>query len=122
MKLTECYANLDGDFAGVRSRLIREASISKFLIMFLKDTQYQEFHASVEAGDWENAFRNIHTLKGTCLNLGISKLARISSDITEMLRGGAPSSDISGNIEELDKEYEKTVEIIRNYSENPETE
>ncbi len=122
MRLTDCYSALEGDFAGVKSRLMREASISKFLIMFLRDTQFQEFHASIEAQDWENAFRNIHTLKGTCLNLGISKLAGIASEITEMLRSGAPAGDISGNVRSLDAEYERTVNLIKEYSENPEIE
>ncbi len=122
MRLADCYSALEGDFAGVKSRLMREASISKFLIMFLKDTQFQEFHASLEAEDWENAFRNIHTLKGTCLNLGIAKLAGIASEITETLRGGAAPGDISGDVRLLDAEYERTVEIIKEYSENPEIE
>ncbi len=120
MKLSDCYSTLEGDFEGVRSRLMREASISKFLIMFLKDTQYNEFHASYEAADWENAFRNIHTLKGTCLNLGISKLAGIASDITEKLRNGSPSDDLTAPVQLLDLEYERTIDIIREYAENPE--
>ncbi len=120
MKLTDCYTALEGDFEGVKSRLMREASISKFLIMFLKDTQYEEFSVSMAARDWPSAFRNIHTLKGTCLNLGISKLAGIASTITEILRSGTPTEDLTAPVKLLDEEYSRTVSIIREYSENPE--
>ena len=120
MTLKDCYAKLEGDYAGVTARLIREASISKFLIMFLKDTQFNEFHQAYASSDWENAFRTIHTLKGTSLNLGLSLLASIASDITELLRNGAPTVDISQLVRQLDAEYERTISVIREYSENPE--
>ncbi len=120
MKLVDCYSALEGDFAGVSSRLMRESLISKFLIMFLKDTQFREFHASLDEADYEKAFRNIHTLKGTCLNLGITKLAETASAITEMLRTGQPTEDLTAPVQLLDLEYERTVDLITEYSENPE--
>ncbi len=120
MKLIDCYSKLEGDYSGVVGRLIREASVSKFLIMFLKDTQFDEFHISLSSNDWENAFRNIHTLKGTSLNLGITKLASVASEITEALRNGAPQKDISDDVKRLDEEYTRTTDIIKEYSLNPE--
>ncbi|MBQ7635911.1 MAG: Hpt domain-containing protein [Lachnospiraceae bacterium] len=120
MRLVDCYEQLEGDYSGVISRLMKESLVSKFLIMFLKDTQFNEFHSSLSEKNWENAFRNIHTLKGTCLNLGISKLASIASEITEELRGGVKRSDITDRVKLLDAEYQKTVDLIKEYSENPE--
>lgn len=120
MKLKECYDLLGADYNGVLNRLMRETSISKFLIMMLKDTQWAEFHDSISKNDYETAFRNVHTLKGTSLNLGLTGLANVSSVLTEALRGGAPTCDISEMIKNLDAEYDKTMKMIKEYSENPE--
>ena len=120
MYLTDCYKKLEGDYNGCIGRLIRPDLVSKFLIMFLKDTQYNEFHSAVSSGNWEAAFRNIHTLKGTSLNLGLTKLADAASVITELLRSGSPAKDITEETEILDAEYSRTIKIIKAYSENPE--
>ena len=120
MKLTECYSRLNGDYTGVLSRLMKESLVSRFLIMFLKDTQFNEFHSSLKDQNWENAFRNIHTLKGTSLNLGLTQLANAASTLTELLRGGSPSGDLAAPVELLDKEYRHTIETIEEYSADPE--
>ncbi|MCR5584928.1 MAG: Hpt domain-containing protein [Lachnospiraceae bacterium] len=120
MKLTECYSQLEGDYVGVLGRLMKESLVSKFLIMFLKDTQYNEFRDALKDENWETAFRNIHTLKGTALNLGLTKLAEAASTLTELLRGGSPSGDLEAPVELLSLEYKHTIETIEEYSANPE--
>lgn len=42
---------------------------------------------SVDAADAKTAFRAVHTLKGVALNLGLTALAGVCSEMTEALRG-----------------------------------
>ena len=120
MTLQECYTKLEGDYTGVLARLMREASIAKFLVMMLKDTQLEEFHKGLENSDFETAFRAVHTLKGTALNLGITKLALDASTVTEALRGGDPKTDITDMVTELEDEYYKTMRVITEFNETKE--
>lgn len=118
MTLQECYAQLDGDYNGVLSRLMKETSVSRFIQMMLKDTQLDELHNALSANDYETAFRAVHTLKGTSLNLGISKLASYASTLTEALRGGAPTVDIAPMVADLEVEYKRTMQIIQDYADS----
>lgn len=120
MTLKDCYAQLGGDYTGVLSRLMKDTSVSRFIQMMLKDTQLAELKDALEKNDYEVAFRAVHTIKGTSLNLGISKLAQTASILTEELRNGAPVKDISSMVTDLEAEYKRTMDIIRAYSENPE--
>lgn len=120
MTLQDCYVKLEGDYAGVLSRLMKDSMVSRFLGMFSKDKSMDELKTAYAAKDWENAFRAVHTLKGTSLNLGITKLAGLASELTESLRNGEPSVDISGMYEAVETEYARTLAIIEEYTNNPE--
>lgn len=61
----------------------------------------------------EEAFRAAHTLKGVCANLGFTQLFKVSSDLTEELRGGAPDeAKLPELLEKVSSEYKKTVDAI----------
>jgi HPt (histidine-containing phosphotransfer) domain-containing protein len=120
MTVKECYTKLEGDYEGVLSRLMKDALVSRFLLMFLDDKEHTAFHEALDAGDYPTAFRAVHTLKGACLNLGFTKLAGFADVLTETLRNGAPSEDISGMIGDLDAQYALTQSVIKEFKENPE--
>ena len=63
MTLQECYAALDGDFAGVSGRLPSEKFIQKYVLKFLDDGSYELLLRSMEEENWEEAFRAAHTIK-----------------------------------------------------------
>lgn len=86
MNLKECFNAFEGNYDDVMGRLLTEERVKKFLLMFLKDTSFNELEAAMESKDYDSAFRAAHTLKGVCSNLGIEMLGKISSEITEALR------------------------------------
>ena len=86
MTLRECYAQLEGDYEGTLGRLCSEKLVEKFALKFLADDSYELLEESLEAGNYSEAFRAAHTLKGVSLNLGFTKLNRVSDELTEALR------------------------------------
>lgn len=86
MNLKECFDSFGGSYNDVMGRLLTEERVKKFLLMFLKDTSFNDLKTAMENEDYSSAFRAAHTLKGICANLGIAKLGEISSEITEALR------------------------------------
>nr|MCR5278201.1 Hpt domain-containing protein [Lachnospiraceae bacterium] len=64
-----------------------------------------------EAGNANDAFEAIHTLKGVVGNLGFTYLYRKSSEVTEILRAG--SLDVSKELlSELKDEYARVIENV----------
>lgn len=111
MTLQECYAALDGDFAGVSGRLPSEKFIQKYVLKFLDDGSYELLLRSMEEENWEEAFRAAHTIKGVCQNLSIDKLQASSSRLCESLRNGyTPESDALA--EEVRADYSQTAAAI----------
>lgn len=86
MTIETCYQLLGGDYQGVRARIPSDALIRKFLKLFLSDPSFQALCSAMEKGDRATAFRQAHTLKGLCANLGFDRLGRSASALTEVLR------------------------------------
>ena len=86
MTIQECYAALEGDYEEVLGRLYSEALVKKFVGKFLADQSFQLLESSLNAEDYDEAFRAAHTLKGVAQNLSFTKLYRSSHEITEALR------------------------------------
>ena len=112
MSIPELYTELAGDYAGTMSRLMKEDRIVKYLTKFTQAQDYNDLMANLEIKNYADAFRNVHTLKGVSLNLGLSKLAEVSSALTEALRNGDPVVDISGMVEDVKNEYKRTIDIL----------
>ena len=86
MTIQECYAALEGDYQEVLGRLYSEALVQKFVGKFLSDKSFQLLQDTLKAGDYEEAFRAAHTLKGVTQNLSFTRLYQSSHEITEALR------------------------------------
>ena len=114
MTLQECYAALDGDFAGVSGRLPSEKFIQKYVLKFLDDGSYELLLRSMEEENWEEAFRAAHTIKGVCQNLAFTHLAQSSSALTEALRSGM-SPEAPGLLEKVKADYQRTVSAIQEF-------
>lgn len=113
MTVEELYEKLSGDYKGTMGRLMKEDRIRKYLGKFIDAKDYEDLLANLEEKNYPEAFRNVHTLKGVALNLGLSQLAAKSSDLTESLRSGQPSCDITGLVEAVKAEYERTISILK---------
>ena len=68
----------------------------------------------MENGNYEDAFRSAHTLKGVCQNLSFDRLYEVSNELTELLRdrtGAQPG--ISEAMEKVTEVYERMIEEIK---------
>ena len=112
MTLQECYAKLEGDFEGTLGRLCSEKLVEKFALKFLADDSYSLLEESIAIGNYSEAFRAAHTLKGVSLNLGFTKLFEVSDVLTEALRDGNELEN-KELLEKVREEYERTVELLQ---------
>lgn len=118
MTLQQCYAALGGDYEEVLGRLRSEGLIRKFVIKFLDDPSYDLLRSSMEAENWEEAFRGAHTIKGVCQNLSFTTLYHSSAQLCEALREGRPPQD-PGLFHQVRQDYEAAVSAIRAYEAQP---
>ena len=112
MELKEVYEKIGGDYDDVVRRLMGEKLVRKFLLKFLDDKSYADLERTLSEGDYKEAFRAAHTLKGVCQNLGFDALYAPSSALTEALRGGS----LDGADElfpPVEKEYQRVVEALK---------
>lgn len=114
MTLQECYTALEGDYAGVRSRLPTEKMVQKFVLKFANDKSYDLLLRSMETEDYAEAFRAAHTIKGVCQNLDFTKLYNSSSELSEALRDGF-TPGAPALLEQVKADYRQTMEAIRAY-------
>ena len=112
MTLQECYAALGGDYADVATRMPRESMIQKFVLRFLSDGSYDLLCRSLEAGNYEDAFRAAHTIKGVCQNLSFTTLQKSSGELTEALRNGW-TPEAEGLIQQVKADYQQVVAAIQ---------
>lgn len=115
MTLEECYEKMGGDYAEVLARLVNEERIGKYVLKFLEDPTYQMLCDAKKAGDSDEVFRAIHTLKGVSQNLGFGKLYKASYEMTEAVRGGKTLAD-ERMFEAVKKAYFETIDVIRQYT------
>lgn len=117
MTLEECYESFGGDYQEVVNRLCSRAFVEKFLVKFLADKSHEDLHRHLDAGEFEEAFRAAHTLKGVCQNLGIKCLYESDYVVTEALRGS--KNDVTPEmLQKLDADYDLVVASIREYQES----
>ena len=87
MSLEEFYASVGGDYADVIQRLCIEEIVVEFLLRFAEEPIMERLQKAIDARDQEEAFIISHTLKGTCINMGLGTLYSSASRLTEALRG-----------------------------------
>lgn len=82
----ECYQYMGADYKDVLRRLKTDERICKFLAMLLRDPSYSALEQALDSRDYETAFRAAHTIKGIAMNLSLTRLTEVSSQLTEALR------------------------------------
>lgn len=114
MKLNDFYAAAGGDLQDVRDRLRSDALIVKILKMLPRDNSCELLLAAVREGDATTAFRAVHTLKGTALNLSLNGLAAACEPMTELLRGRDELPDGAEPLAlAVSREYERAVDALK---------
>lgn len=117
MTLQECYAAMGGNYEEVLGRLRSERLIRKFVLKFLEDESYNLLCTSLEAGNYEDAFRGAHTIKGVCQNLSMTKLQTSSTALADALRGGVWKDEAAELVERVKADYQETTAAIRAFQE-----
>ena len=97
MRPEQFYQEIGGSYQEALTRMLDDRRIVRYLGMFLQDPSMEELGKALTSGDAEEAFRMAHALKGTCLTLGLGRMAVRASELTEMLR--------TGRLEEARQEY-----------------
>lgn len=69
MTIRECYEKMGSDYDAVLERIPSEAIITKFAKKFIDDASYSNLENAMTQNNAEEAFREVHTLKGICLIL-----------------------------------------------------
>ena len=114
MTIQECYAALGGDYQEVLGRLCSEALVRRFVGKFLSDQSFQLLDTALSAGNYEEAFRAAHTLKGVTQNLSFTTLYQSSHEITEALR--TKNYDLAVQLlPKVEEDYAQTAAAIHAY-------
>ena len=117
MTLKECYDAMGGNYDETMGRLRSERLVQKFVLKFLSDQSYDLLCSSMESGDYAEAFRAAHTIKGVCQNLGFTALGASSSALSEALRNGyTPEADAL--TQQVKEDYQVTAQAIRAFQED----
>ena len=105
MTIREFYTLVGGSYDDMSERFPSDALILRFLTMLPQDGSMELLARSMDA-----AFRAVHTLKGVALNLGLTALAGVCSEMTEALRGSdtLPAS-APALFEAVQREYDKVT-------------
>lgn len=116
MNLEECYNAFGGSYTDIKKRLSNDALIQRLVIKFLDDTSYKKMNEALIAGDYEEAFRGAHTLKGVSQNLSFNRLGDSVSALTELLRGydkGQIDEELCKSLwQQVSKDYSEVVDAV----------
>lgn len=120
MTVEELYEQIGGDYAEVAKRLGSDALVSMFIVKFSDDVSCANLIEAWGKGDEKAAFEAAHMAKGVCANLALTRLASLTSAITEALRPGnealRSATDVDALVDELATAHADTVKAIVAFS------
>lgn len=112
MTVQEFYQQINGDYEGVLQRLMDDERIRKFLNRFPEEKLYEQLNEAIAQEDYAGAFRCAHSIKGVCMNLGISVLQKSSSELCEALRDGKKPANLNELYEAVKEDYGHVIRGI----------
>lgn len=112
MTVKECYEAFGGSYDDVLGRLGKDERIAKYLKMFAAGNDYQLITDSLAEEKYEDAFRNVHNLKGVSLNLALTPLSSSSSTLCEELRHGKPNVDVAPMLADVKAAYDAVIAAV----------
>ena len=117
MNITEFYTAVGGSYDEVKSRLMTDERIKKFVFKFPATEDFSLMMKGIENGDWQQVFMYSHNLKGVGYNLCLQDVADAASELCEMVRDGAPSGPVDDAVEKVKAAYTNTcacIEALKN--------
>lgn len=115
MTIEEFYEEIGSNYNDVITRLCSKDLVKKFVLIFPTDDNFAKFSSAYERLDFDEAFRDVHTLKGLCLNLGFDRLANACIALTEALRGGKNEATPQ-MLDEFNNSYNEVITAIKKIS------
>lgn len=116
MEVKECYEAFGGSYESVKQRIPTDTIIKKFMLKFLEEPTFLNLSRALESGEYEEAFRAAHSLKGVSVNLGFNNLGNSAGTLTELLRKSGEKSIHKEDWEEIfarvSEDYNTLVECI----------
>lgn len=106
MTVEQFYKKINADYQDVIRRLANKQIVDRIVVKFKEDKTFNNLQEAIKQKDYKEAFRFVHTLKGTSANLGFSKLYKSTNILTESLRNNI--------YDHLEEEYKK---VIKDYQE-----
>ena len=124
MTLRELYSGFGEDLETALRVLRVEKLVDKHIRKLTKSGVMEALISAGEAMDPKAIFDAAHAAKGNCGNLGLTRLAAVSSEITEEFRPGndrkMTDDEVKEKLAEIAALYEETANGIRRYeAENP---
>ena len=113
--LLEDLNNIGMDTPGALERFMNNEELYvRFLKKFLADPNMEALKESIAGQDYENAFKQAHTLKGVTGNLGLTTLYLPLSELVECLRNNSIET-VDAQLESIHKEYIRACHMIENF-------
>lgn len=119
MDLRDCYVNFGGDYDEVLGRLQREQLVQKFVYKFLDDKNFNLLKESMDNGNYGEALRAVHTIKGICQNLSFTKLYESSNAMTNALKED-DYKKAADMLPQLSNDYHQIISNIKEYKSSKE--
>lgn len=115
MNLQELPQYISIDVAGsLEDRFMgSEALYVRFLRKLLTSDDFAALQECAAAGDWQEALRRAHNLKGVCANLGLTDLSAAFAGLVQLLRSdGFQPQQAQRRLAAIVPEWEKTLGYI----------
>ena len=115
MTVRDFYTAIDGDYDGTIANLLSEDRMKKYILKFADTNDYENLLSALDEKRYEDAFRFSHNIKGVCLNLGFSVLAKSGSELCEALRGGTPTAEVPALLEQVTADYHALMDDLARF-------
>lgn len=114
MDIQKFYETIGVDYTRVLRRLMKEQLVDKYLHLFLEDKSFDRLEKAMEAQDYEEAFKAVHTLKGLSLNLELTPLSDAAAELSGYLKFQTAETLKQNEAEEKYKKVKTEYETIKN--------
>lgn len=119
MTLKQLYETIDGDYDSALRVMRIDKLIDKHIRKLPQNPIFADFAEAGKALDGARIFESAHAIKGVCSNLGLIKLAALSSDVCEEFRPGSvrklTDGEVLEKVGEIGALYEKAASGIEKY-------
>lgn len=118
MTVKEVYETLNEDYGEVFDRIGNDRFINKYLKKFITEDYNMGLVKAYDVKDWDEIYRMVHTMKGLALNLGLARLASITTAMCSVIKGKTDRlaqedvDEFNNMYEEYKKEYSQIESVL----------